>query len=396
MGSTRREFLGTGIKAGAAASLLGATGLQGAGLEGAPPKADREADAGSPQARRALRILILGGTGVTGPHLVREALERGHQVTIFTRGRTEPSTNAGYFDRVEKLVGDRADNLTALETGSWDVCIDNSGQQVEWTTASAELLRDRVGTYVYTSSTGVFFPYLTHDIDEDTEVLMEIPESASEDERFVYQYGVMKANSEAESRRIFGEDRALILRPTYIMGPGDVSDRFTYWPVRIAQGGEVLVPGGANDPVQYIDNRDIARFALHLLENGTHGTFNLAGPERRMGMHAFVHGVHAAFSSPVDWVYANDMEFLMEQEVMYSIPWIMPWGNNWGSPRVDNTKALEAGLTFRPLAESCRDLYEWWTTSDSISEERRERMAGGLMAREAEIIAAWKTRERGE
>ena len=180
MGSTRREFLGTGIKAGAAASLLGATGLHAAGLEGAPPKADREAGGGSPQARRALRILILGGTGVTGPHLVREALERGHQVTIFTRGRTEPSTNAEYFDRVEKLVGDRADNLTALETGSWDVCIDNSGQQVEWTTASAELLRDRVGTYVYTSSTGVFFPYLTHDIDEDTEVLMEIPESASE------------------------------------------------------------------------------------------------------------------------------------------------------------------------------------------------------------------------
>lgn len=385
MTSSRRDFLTTGLRAGIAASLVGARGVAAAGSHSRPLLS-------APPAR-ALRILILGGTGVTGPHLVAEAVGRGHQVTIFTRGRSQPSVNQEVFRDVEHLIGDRADNLDALRGRTWDVAIDNSGQQVEWTTASAELLRDHVQTYVYTSSTGVYYPYLGYDIHEDTELLREIPAHASEEERFVYGYGVMKANSEAEARRVFGEERALILRPTYIMGPGDTSDRFTYWPVRLARGGRVVVPGGPEDPVQFIDNRDLAQFALHLLEVGTIGTFNIAGPASRMGMHAFVHGVHAAFNSPVDWVYIDDPEFLREQEILYLIPWILPYGNNWGSPRVDNARAIAAGLTFRPLAESVRDLYAWWSESDSISAERRTRMMEEtLMGREAEVVAAWRGR----
>lgn len=383
MTTSRREFLGTGLRAGLAASLVSPGGLEAAASL-ATPRDDS----------RALRILILGGTGVTGPHLVAEALGRGHEVTIFTRGRAEPSTNRELFEQVEHLIGDRADNLAALRGRDWDVVIDNSGREVEWTTASAELLRDHVQTYVYTSSTGVYYPYLGYDIDEDTEVLTEIPDHASEDERFVYGYGVMKANSETEARRVFGDDRTLVLRPTYIMGPGDTSDRFTYWPVRLARGGRVVVPGAAEDPVQFIDSRDLAAFALHLLEEGTTGTFNVAGPQSRMGMHAFVHGTHAAFNSPVEWVYIDDMEFLQEHGIGYIIPWIMPYGNNWGSPRVDNSLAVEAGLTFRPLAESVRELHEWWTTSDSISQERRTRMAEEtLMGREEEVVAAWRDRQ---
>jgi len=394
-GRTRREFFETSLKAGAAASLGLAGGADAvAALAGdlrdrAPGTQGLQ---GSGRRRRALRILILGGTGVTGPHLVARALERGHAVSVFNRGRTEPLVHADLFGQVEELVGDRAGDLSALEGGSWDAVIDNSGSSVDWTVASAELLRDRAEHYLYTSSTGAYYPYLGYDIDEETELLLDVPSGAPADQRGVYEYGVMKANSENAARRIFGDDRAIVLRPTYIMGPGDRTDRFTYWPVRIARGGEVLVPGAADDPVQFIDSRDFAAFAIHLLETGTAGTFNVAGPAAPMGMHAFVHGVHAAFNSAVEWVYADDQPFLMERGVTYAVPWIMPYGNNWGSARVDNTRAISTGLTFRPLARSVRDIHDWWM-SDAVDDARRERMAQGMMAAEADVIAAWKALE---
>lgn len=382
MGQTRREFLERGVKAGVAASLAAGVGpleLRGAGRPD--------------PAARALRILILGGTGVTGPHLVARALERGHTVTTFTRGRSEPGVHGDLFREVEELTGDRAGDLSALEGRDWDVVIDNSGSRVEWTTASAQLLRDRVGTYLYTSSTGVYYPYLGWELDEETELLREVPAHAPEEEAGTYGYGVMKANSEAEARRIFGEDRTVVLRPTYMMGPGDRTDRFTYWPVRLARGGEVLVPGGAHDPVQFLDTRDFAAFTIHLLETGTTGTFNVAGPASPMGMHAFVHGAHAAFASPVEWVYADDPQFLRAHGLTYVVPWIMPHGNNWGSARVDASRAVAAGLTFRPLAESVREIHEWWV-SDAVDPERRARLEErSLLAREGEIIAAWRGRE---
>lgn len=398
-GRTRRDFLKTGLQAGALASL--GMGAAARGVEGASPGTGEGAGrAGvAPLARaresapgRALSLLILGGTGVTGPHLVARALERGHAVTLFNRGRTDPLVNGELVAGVEQLTGDRAGDLSALEGRRWDAVIDNSGSRVEWTVASAELLRDRVDRYVYTSSTGAYYPYLGYDITEDTEVLREVPAGAAENERGIYEYGVMKANSEIAAREIMGEDRTVVLRPTYIMGPGDRTDRFTYWPVRIARGGTVLVPGSGDDPVQFVDSRDFAAFTIHLLETGASGTFNVAGPAAPMGMHAFVHGVHAAFSSPVEWVYVDDQPFLMEHGVRYAVPWIMPWGNNWGSARVNNARAREAGLTFRPLAESVRDLHDWWM-SDAVTPERRERMDGGMMAAEAGVIAAWRARE---
>lgn len=392
-GPTRRDFLGTGLRAGVGLSLgvvVGSGREPGPGGASGPAREARRQDAAAGPSR-ALRLLILGGTGVTGPHLVARALEHGHAVTLFNRGRTEPLVNRELFQQVERLVGDRAGDLSALAGRRWDAVIDNSGSRTEWTVASARLLRDRAERYLYTSSTGVYYPYRDHDITEDREVLLEVPETAREGERGVYGYGVMKANSEKAAREIFGEGRALILRPTYITGPGDGTDRFTYWPVRVARGGRVLVPGSAGDPVQFVDSRDFAAFTIRLLEEGAAGTFNVAGPASPMGMHAFVHGVHAAFSAPVEWVYVDDQQFLLEQDIRYAVPWIMPWGNNWGSARVSNARALEAGLTFRPLAESVRDVHDWWM-SDAVTPERRDRMAGGLMAREQEVIEAWRSR----
>jgi 2'-hydroxyisoflavone reductase len=377
--ASRRDFLTT----------VAAVSLAGSLASPASAAARR-----TPQQGRSLRILILGGTGFSGPHLVARALERGHSVTTFSRGRTDPPVHAQSFRDVEQLIGDRATDLSALRTGTWDAVIDNSGFRESWTRESAELLRDRVGRYVYTSSTGVFYPYVGDDIREETAPVLEVPDGITDVQRIEYDYGVMKARSEIAVREVFGEDRALIVRPTYIIGPGDPTDRVTYWPVRLARGGEVMVPGRPSDPVQYIDVRDLTAWMIRLIEDDAAGSFNAAGPASRTGMHQFVHGVHAAFSTAVSFVPIDDYEFLAEQGVLDATPWIMPVGDNYGSARVNNERALQRDLTFTPLADSMRDLYEWWLT-DAVPDERRAALttaASSLMAREPAILAAWRAR----
>ncbi|WP_298884072.1 NAD-dependent epimerase/dehydratase family protein [uncultured Polaribacter sp.] len=193
---------------------------------------------------KPLSILILGGTSFLGPHQIKYALARGHKVSIFTRGKTKPNVNVAVFNKVEHLIGDREHNLSALENRKWDVVIDNSGRNVEWTKKTAQLLKDNCQLYVYTSSTGVYFPYKTADIKESQKVLHKMPDNI--DDEFLkmeYGYGVMKANSEQETIKAFGKERSIIVRPTYMFGPGDKTDRFMHWPVRLAKGGEILVPG---------------------------------------------------------------------------------------------------------------------------------------------------------
>jgi 2'-hydroxyisoflavone reductase len=339
-------------------------------------------------------ILILGGTSFLGPHQVACALGRGHSVSIFTRGRTRPTIHRRLFDDVEHLVGDRADNLTALEGRRWDAVIDNSGQRVSWTRDSAGLLADSAELYLYVSSTGVYYPYLDEDIGEDHELVRAVPSGITDTQKVEYDYGVMKADSEEEARRAFGEDRTVVVRPTYMMGPADRTDRFGYWPVRLERGGEVLVPGKGHDPVQYVDVRDVAGFMIRLLEDHNAGTFNAAGPASATGMHEFVHAAHAAFSAPVEWVMVPDYDFLRANGVLDAIPWIMPVGDNFGSARVSIEHGVANGLTFRPLADSCRDIVDWWY-SGAVPEERRQALLHGersLMAREPGIVSAWRAR----
>lgn len=254
---------------------------------------------------------------------------------------------------------------------------------------------DHVDLYLYTSSTGVYYPYLGSDITEDTALVREVPQmDLSEEDQMEYDYGVMKTNSEHEARQAFGDERTVVVRPTYMMGPADRTDRFPYWPVRMSRGGEVLVPGKGHDPVQYIDVRDVAEWIIRLIENRQAGTYNAVGPAAPTGMHPFVYGVAACFSAPSAFVKISDYAFLKAQGIGYAIPWIMPEGNNAGSARVSNAHGIASGLTFRPLVESVQDIYTWWH-SDAITEERRTNMVTGpdaLMAREADIIAAWKAR----
>ena len=332
-----------------------------------------------------------------GPHIVAYAMGRGHTVTTFTRGRTKPTVHQDLFNHVEQLVGNRDSDLEALKGRSWDVVIDNSGYRVKWATDAAELLRDSVDLYLYTSSIGVYYPYLRDSLLEDDVLNAEIPpeETLSEVQKMEYGYAVMKTLSEAEIVRVFGEDRTILSRPTYMVGPGDRSDRFTYWPVRLARGGEVMVPGKADDLVQFIDARDVAGFMVRLVENRNTGAFNVAGPASPMGMHAFVYGSHAAFSSAATFVSIPDYDFLLEHEITEVTPWVLPIGDNYGTSRASVDKAVANGLTFMPLAETVRDTHEWWH-SGVVSEERQTRMVSGedsLMAREAEIIAAWKAHE---
>jgi len=342
---------------------------------------------------RSLRILILGGTSFLGPQQIAYALERGHSITTFTRGRTVPTTHKALFDQVESLIGDREDDLEALKGREWDAVIDNSGRQVHWTTATAELLKDHVDLYLYTSSTGVYYPYLGDNITEDTALNMEVPEGITEVQQLEYGYGVMKTKSELEARKAFGDERTIVVRPTYMMGPGDRTDRFTYWPLRLRKGGDVMVPG-PDDPVQYVDVRDIAEWMIRLIEERAAGTYNGAGPAGPTTMMQFIQEAHAAVGTDAEFIPVQDHDFLIDQNIHDAVPWIMPVGENHGSARVNNSRGMAAGLTFRPLGQSVQDILDWWD-SGVIEEERRERMMGddsSLMQREAAILDAWKGR----
>lgn len=385
--SDRRRFLQTGLTLGTLLPLLGSSLSSRA-------KNQEEKTVDKKQVVAPLSILILGGTSFLGPQQIAYALQRGHRISTFTRGRTQPKVQKDIFDEVEQLIGDRENNLEALKGRKWDVVIDNSGNRIKWVKDAVALLKNSCDVYMYTSSTGVYYPYLSQNIRENTKPVLKVPEGINPVQKLEYDYGVMKALNEIEVINGFGKDRSIVIRPTYMMGPGDQTDRFTYWPERIAQGGEILVPGKVDDPVQYIDVRDVAGFMIRLAENRKGGTYNAVGPASATGMQAFVHGVHAAFSSKASFTMIPDYDFLTKHNVLDAIPWIMPTGDNLGSARIDPSFSVANGLTFTPLAESARDIHEWWN-SGVIPEEKRIKLLSGpdsLAKREPEILAAWKAR----
>ena len=272
----RRQFLSGAIGAGVA---LGMSRQLLAGQGPAP---------GS-----KLKVLVLGGTGFIGPPTVRYAVERGHEVAIFTRGRSK-----SVVPGVEHLVGDRNDDLSALRGREWDVVLDNNARDYRWVKLSTEILKDNVRQYVFISTisayageaTGYEFldePYAGPRIDINSP-LAQPPADFEMGEEL--PYGPTKALSEKIVQEAF-PGRSTIVRPGFIVGPGDPSDRFTYWPVRIDRGGEVLVPGDGNDEVQVIDVRDLMEFTVRLAENGTAGVFNGVGIGSRLSMAEMVYGI---------------------------------------------------------------------------------------------------------
>lgn len=385
---SRRTFLELGLKAGVALPFL--TPM----LAACEPGQERAAsEAGT--VIKPLKLLILGGTSFLGPHQIAYALERGHSISTFTRGKTKPAIHQELFDQVEQLVGDREDDLSALEGREWDAVIDNSGHNVEWTRKSAELLKDRCKLYLYTSSTGVFYPYVDSDFTEGAEVNLVEPEGITdEDEKLEFWYGTMKAKSEIAAIEQFGKGRTIVVRPTYMIGPADKSDRFIHWPIRLQRGGEVMVPGKAEDMVQYADVRDVAEFMIRLIEAGDTGTFNAAGPATEQNIYAFVEQASEAFSAKSTFVKIDDYDFLAEQDILHLVPWIMPVGANQGSALIDNQKGIQHGLTFRPLVDTVKDTYDWWV-SDAVSQAHRDAVASeptSLLMREKAILKTWRAR----
>ncbi len=333
--------------------------------------------------RSGLDLLILGGTGFIGPHLVRLAMARGHRVTIFTRGRRQADLPSG----VTRLVGDRNGQLGALEGGRWDAVIDDSATNPEWVRQSTELLSDAVGQYLFTSSTGVYYPYLRRGVDESVPPRLE----ADDPKDPSAAYGVRKAQCERLTRAAFGE-RALVVRPTYIVGPGDTTDRFPYWPVRLAKGGDVLAPGRPDDPVQLVDVRDLAAWMIRLLEEKRSGVFNAAGPAQSLTMPAFLAEAKRALRADVRYVPVDDYPFLKAHEIVEAIPWAMLAGNDDGMMSIDASRARDAGLTFRPVAETVRDTLAWWP---SVPEARRTNPRFAITpVQEAKALADWRARRR--
>lgn len=338
-----------------------ALGLSPRLLAGAPTAPALVSAPGLTSAPAPLRLLVLGGTGFIGPHLVRLAVQRGHSVSVFTRGRQSAELPAP----VERLVGDRSGDLSSLEGRRWDAVFDNSATNPDWVELSTRLLRSTAGRYLFTSSTGVYYPYLQRGVNESAAVRRTFtdPNDGSE------QYGVSKVLCEERVRDAFGE-RALVVRPTYIVGPGDTTDRFPYWPQRLRRGGRTVAPGRRDDPVQLIDVRDLVAFMLALVESESGGTFNAAGPAAELTCSAFLAQAASALSSSSEFVWVEDYDTLLANGVDSAVPWIMLRGNDRWHTSASNARALSAGLGFRPLAETVRDTLAWW---DTVPAERRER-----------------------
>ncbi len=376
---SRRSFLRTTVKAGIALPFA-ATALSSC------------MSSTSNEDQKSLNILILGGTSFLGPHQIKYALERGHKVSTFTRGKTIPKVNAEVFSQVESLIGDRADNLKALENRKWDVVIDNSGRRVEWTEATAQLLKESCNLYLYVSSTGVFFPYVQGDFKETSPVLLEHPSDMDQLDKPSYDFGIMKANSENAAKTNFGEDRTIVVRPTYMYGPGDRTDRFVHYPMRLAKGGETLVPGKKDDQVQYIDIRDSAEWMIRLIENKVVGTHHAVGPKFTQTLEQFMFEAQGAFDVESNFAFAEDYDWLKENRLYYALPWIMAEGNELYGLKINNAKSIQNGISFRPLSQTIRDTHDWWL-SEAVDDERRNKYnenKNSLMNREDELLEKWK------
>ncbi len=377
--ANRRDFL----KASATGTVLALSG-------GLRPLFAREGESD-----KKLKILILGGTGLIGPALIESAQKRGHTVTIFNRGRR----TGDRFPDVEKLIGDRDPNkgegLKALEGKKWDVVFDDCGYFPRMVTASAELLGPNVGHYVYVSSISCYADNSKVDQDEDAACgKMDDPTLETMGDQFQY-YGPLKALCEEAAEKAC-PGKTTIIRPGYIVGPEDSTGRFTYWPWRIAKGGEVLVPGEPTDPIQIIDVRDLSDFMITCAENKTTGKFNLVGPGERLTMKEMVDACVAATKSDakLTWV---PVAFLSKNGLGGDggFPIWAPFeGETKGFHTWKNERAIKAGLKFRPMEQIAKDALDWLNEQPENRQTMILKGSGAMsMEKEKELLEAWHKSE---
>lgn len=369
MTSSRRQFIKAGVL-GSAAAVTGLPQVAGAGEK----------------KFKAMNILVLGGTGFLGPHMVREALRRGHTVTLFNRGRT----NNTLFPDLETIKGDRDNGLDGLKGRSWDAVIDNSGYVPRHVEDSARLLAQSCDRYVFTSTVSVYADFTVHNVESSP--LATIADETVE-EVTGETYGALKVLCEQRVANEFAADKHAIIRPTYVCGPGDHTDRFSYWPIRTRRGGEMIWPGKPSDVIQIIDVNDLANFTVDCADQNISGVFNAVNPAGKYSMGDLLEDSQAVSGKTVDPVWISE-EFAYEHEIAGSreLPiWAPTSGENGGSGTFSGEAARAAGLHNRPERETARNLLQWW---DTQSEERQANMKAGLSAeREAEIIEAWKAKD---
>ncbi len=350
----------------------------------------------APKRMKPLRILILGGTGFIGPPEVRYALSRGHQVTIFNRGKQQIT----WPSPVEELLGDRnTGDLKALEGREWDVCIDNPTTLPAWVRDAGRVLAGKVKQYIFISTISVYAANDTPNADETAALVPytgkdPFAENASTMRSTPELYGSLKALSEKEAEHWFS-GATTIIRPGLIVGPGDETDRFTYWPVRLARGGEVLAPGDGSDPVQFIDARDLSEWVIRAAEARDIGVFNATGPARRLEMREMLAGVEQGVDAhpEITWVSAKFLDANNVSAWSDMPVWIPGTGDTAGFHRRSIARALAAGLTFRPLPETAADTLAWFRTQPA---DRQAKLRAGLAPdREAALLAKWKAAAHG-
>lgn len=404
MNPNRRQILQSGLAASVAASL------------GRPARAHAQS---AGQERASLRILILGGTGFLGPALIEATQARGHALTLFNSGRTEAARAqrgrpSVVPPGVEILLGNRDPRKTAddrrlandpeadrkrdphsprglsqLEGRSFDAVIDTSGFFPRMVRASAELLAPVVRQYVFISSISVYAHTAAMGIDETAELLTLEDPTVEEFGPAFENYGGGKALCEAAAQAAM-PGRVTTVRPGFIVGPRDTSRRFLYWPWRTSRGGTMLVPGSPGDPIQFIDVRDLAEWVVHCLEKGTVGVFNATGPAEALSMREFLAGCASGTQSEPEPLWA-DADFLVGHGLSYPI-WVPPGSEYAGLAGVDVSRALAAGLTFRPVETTARDTLAWHASLP------RDLQASVLppalsLEKEAEVLALWRQRE---
>jgi 2'-hydroxyisoflavone reductase len=359
MSIRRRQFLQL-LAAGAAAGCV------------APRQSLR-----SEPVKKPLRLLVLGGTGFIGPHIVRTARAHGHTVTLFNRGKTNPHL----FPDVETILGDRRFDIDKLKGRDWDAVIDTWVMLPKTVRASAELLKDHIGQYLFVSTISVY-KLGRQPLDENSETLTLTPEQLEKPD--ASGYGGLKALAERAAEEVM-PGRATSLRAGVIVGAGDPSGRFVYWPRRIERGGDVLVPATADARMQFIDERDLGDFIVKCVEERIVGVYNCVGPDDPTLGHV-LDAINGALGGSARFVYA-DHDWIDKQDAG-------GWGNfplvvaneseTCGFGHVNAARAIARGLKFRGVGDTAKEALAWWKGHGE------PQGAGITVEREAELLQAWR------
>ena len=332
-----------------------------------------------------LKILILGGTGFLGPAIVNAAEPRGHVITLFNRGKT----NTALFPHLEKLQGDRdpskGEGIKSLANRQWDVVFDDCGYYPRHVKASAELLAPNVKHYVYVSSISCYAKNDVEGMDEDAECAKLADPTVETMGEGYANYGGLKALCEQAAEAAM-PGRTCVIRPGYIVGPTDPTDRFTYWPVRFDKGGDVLVPGAPTDPVQVIDVRDLAEWMVKVAEARALGRFNACGPESKLEWGKVIDACVKSASNQATPRWASLAVLEQFPDAQFHI-WSPYAGETVGFHMVSNARAVEAGLKFRSIDTIVADTLKWFREQ---TPERQARLFQRALPaeKEAEVIKA--------